>query len=35
MLVNTKAFSEEATKFVTEGVYCGDPQGSATYYEYW
>ena len=35
MLVNTKAFSEEATKFVTEGVYCGDPQGSAPYYEYW
>ena len=35
MLVNTRAFSEEATKFVTQGIYCGDAVGSAPYFEYW
>ena len=35
MLVNTRAFSEEATKFLTQGIYCGDAVGSAPYFEYW
>ncbi len=35
MFINTREFSKEATRFSTSGFYCGDPSGSAPYYEYW
>jgi hypothetical protein len=35
MLVNTTEFSRSAKHFLEHGFYCGDPEGSAAYYEYW
>ena len=35
MFINTREFSKEATRFSTSGFYCGDPSGSAPYFEYW
>tara|TARA_R100001440_G_scaffold4187_1_gene9706 strand:+ start:1178 stop:3187 length:2010 start_codon:yes stop_codon:yes gene_type:complete len=35
MLANTIAFSSAARHFLEHGFYCGDPEGSAAYYEYW
>ena len=35
MLVNTQEFSRAGKHFLEHGFYCGDPVGSAAYYEYW
>ena len=35
MLANTGQFSLAAKHFLEHGFYCGDPAGSAAYYEYW
>ena len=35
MFVNTREFSKEAQRFLRLGYYCGDPPGSAPFYEYW
>ena len=35
MLVNTTLFSKAGQHFLEHGFYCGDPEGSAAYYEYW
>ena len=35
MFVNTNEFRREGNKFLKYGLYCGDPVGSAPYYEYW
>ena len=35
MLANTHEFSRAGKHFLEHGFYCGDPQGSAAYFEYW
>ena len=35
MLANTQEFSRAGKHFLEHGFYCGDPQGSAAYFEYW
>lgn len=35
MLVNTAEFSRSAQHFLEHGFYCGDPEGSASHFEYW
>jgi hypothetical protein len=35
MLANTHEFSQAGKHFLEHGFYCGDPQGSAAYFEYW
>jgi hypothetical protein len=35
MLANTREFSRSGQHFLEHGFYCGDPSGSAAYFEYW
>ena len=35
MQANTHEFSRAGKHFLEHGFYCGDPQGSAAYFEYW
>lgn len=35
MLTNTHEFNRAARHFLEHGFYCGDPEGSAAYFEFW
>jgi|DEB0MinimDraft_6_1074348.scaffolds.fasta_scaffold00277_8 hypothetical protein len=35
MLTNTREFNRAGRHFLEHGFYCGDPEGSAAYFEFW